>query len=193
MPLDIGIWSHRTGLARTIGVNQRDRDDITIGNGMGIGDGQRILQDGLDGTPDVNYLESSLEELGCLVWKMIRHAASGCAVRLIDMNALDGSTQLCSRSIRVFGRTTDGMIEDYNFRGAGAGAVREGDHECRHEARLTHLLRAAPLRIVFALDLLIIEKLFLLAFVIVELKSTVVKRVVKLTAADVVNGHWDCL
>lgn len=94
IPLDVRIRSHVVRLALAVGIDKLNRHKVTIGYRVRIRDSQRVLQDGLDRTPDVDDLVSALEELGRIVGEVIGDSALGCFVGLVYVHSLHGSAEL---------------------------------------------------------------------------------------------------
>lgn len=68
------IWLDSICLTLSIGVDQGGTDKIGVWDRMSISDTQRILVYGLDWAPDVDDLETLLDEFICFLWKMIEDA-----------------------------------------------------------------------------------------------------------------------
>lgn len=66
-----------------IRIHQRRAHEIGIRDRGGRGDGEGVLVDCLDGTPDVDDLEAVLEELGGEMGEVVGYAVAGGGVRLV--------------------------------------------------------------------------------------------------------------
>jgi hypothetical protein len=84
-------------------------------------DGQRILEDGPDRPPDVDDLVPALEEFGGFVGEVVGDAVFACGVGLVDVDALDGTSELGGETAFVFRFAADCVVEDEDFGCAGAG------------------------------------------------------------------------
>lgn len=122
VPLVFGVGADGVSLAVTVGVYEGDRDQVRVWDRVGIGDGQGVLEDLLDGPPDVDDLVAGFQQLVGLVGEMIRDTRLGCRVALINMDSIDGSAQidgLARVSALVLVDTADGVVEDENPRCTG--------------------------------------------------------------------------
>lgn len=72
VPLVFGVGTDGESLAITVGVYEGHGDEIRIWDRVGIGDGQGVLEDLLDGPPDVDDLVAGLQQPVGLVWEMVR-------------------------------------------------------------------------------------------------------------------------
>ena len=80
IPLVCLIWADGQCLASSIRIDEVDRHQIGLGNRVSISYRERILEDCLDGAPDVNDLVASLEELVRFSWEVVRYATPGSIV-----------------------------------------------------------------------------------------------------------------
>jgi len=63
IPLVVGVGLDGVGLALAVGVDQLGGDEIGVGYGVSVGQGEGVSEDGFDGAPDIDDLEALLEEL----------------------------------------------------------------------------------------------------------------------------------
>jgi hypothetical protein len=112
IPSVLRVGSHGTRLPRAVGVDQRHGDEVRVGDGVGVCDREGVLVDRLDGSPDVDDLVATLEQGFGFVGQVVRHAAGGCGVGLVDVHALDGPAELGCGSAGVRGVTADGVVEN---------------------------------------------------------------------------------
>lgn len=102
-----------------IGIDQIDGDEVGVWDTVCICDSQRIFQNLLDGTPNIDNLVSSGEELVGDLRKMKRHSGFGSSVRLVDVNARHRATKRLSCRPDVFLRPANRVVEDEDARGSG--------------------------------------------------------------------------
>ena len=115
-------------LPRTNGISFPDsvriyelgRYQVGIRHRVGIRNRQGVLENGLDGAPDVDDLVSATEKFLCLIWKVMAHAIRGCTIRLIDVDALYRTPKILATISIVLGSTTDRVVEDEDFVRAGS-------------------------------------------------------------------------
>ena len=89
VPLELVRWVivHSINRARAVWVDEFDGDEVGGIEGAPIGDGERLVGDGVgDGTPDVDSADAGLEETGGVVGEMVLDALDGGLVGLVDMN-----------------------------------------------------------------------------------------------------------
>ena len=116
----------RKGLPDTIRIDQLHRQQVVVGNGRRVHDAERVFADGLDGTPDVDDLVAAFEEAVGVGGEMVSDALGAGFVGLVDVDALDGAAGgggivgLAGEAV-VGGLAADGVVEDEDLRGAGAG------------------------------------------------------------------------
>lgn len=106
-----------------MGVDEFDGDEVGVRDGVCVCDGERVFEDCLDGSPDVDDLVAAPEE-GCgFGGEMVRDSVFGRRVGLVDVYALDGAAEggagVCGAV--VLWLTADGVVEDEDFGGAGSG------------------------------------------------------------------------
>jgi hypothetical protein len=139
----------------------------------------------------VDDLDPVLEELLGLVGEVVGYAAERGFVGLVDVNALDGAAEgWAVGGAAVFLLAADGMVEDEDA--GSARTVWYGKFLSRVDEGMRHVRifeQLLGLRVVLCLDLLVVNKLLLAAFVLVDLEAVVVEVVVWLVAGDVVDGH----
>jgi hypothetical protein len=88
-------------LASAVRVNQLHNHQVLVVNTASLRDGQRVALHGLDGAPDIDDLDASLEQLVRFVRKMVRHARERGGIRLVDMHTLHGAAQFPISLIRI--------------------------------------------------------------------------------------------
>lgn len=120
-----GIVLHRQRLAPAIRVDQLNHYQPVIADAVRFCYSQRVALDGLDGTPDVDDLHAAFEQLLRFVGEVVRHTRQCCGVGLVNVHALHWAPEgfistACARLLAA-----DGVIEDEDAGGAGAGDVRE--------------------------------------------------------------------
>lgn len=121
-----GRVAHRERLALARGVDEPDGHELVLADAVGVGDGERVALDGLDGPPHVDDLHAALEELGGLLGgEVVGHAGERGRVRLVDVDALDRAAQsgggVGLRAVAaVLGLAADGVVEDEDLGRAGA-------------------------------------------------------------------------
>jgi hypothetical protein len=122
-------------LAPAIRVDEGDADQVPLGDGAGVGDGERVAQDrGADeGPPHVDDLDAAPEQpRGLVRGQVVRHARQRRRVRLVDVNAPDWAAEAGGGRLRgvrrlvelVGGLAADGVVEDEDLGCAGAGGGR---------------------------------------------------------------------
>lgn len=70
----ISIRTDRICLAPTVGVDQRNGDEVGVWNGMGVGNGKRVFEDGFDRTPNVDDLVAGFMQLGSFKGQVVCYA-----------------------------------------------------------------------------------------------------------------------
>lgn len=122
------IWTNRKSLPDTIRINQLHGQKVIFGHGRSVRDSERIFADGFDGTPDVDDLVAAFEEALGVGGEVVPDAIRTGFVGLVDVDALNGAAE----GLRVVGRVGDtlvgglaanGVVEDEDFGGAGAGRI----------------------------------------------------------------------
>jgi hypothetical protein len=117
VPLVALVRLHRVRLAPSIWVDQSDRNQVRVRDGVGVGDSQGVFEDGADGPPHVDDLHTAFEQVVCFGGEVVRDAIERGSVRLVDMHAPDGAAE----GVAAAGcGAADGVIEDEDFGRAGA-------------------------------------------------------------------------
>lgn len=122
---------------------------------------------------------------------MVRHAADGGRVGLVDVHALDGAAEgLGGTTVSgVLGLAADGVVEDEDAGGSGAGGCQFPRYPCWKRQENSRVLeQLLGLGVVLGLDLVVVEEVLFLAGVVVELEAVAVERVVGFVSGDVSNG-----
>ena len=119
----IRIRTDRTSLPYTIRINQLHGQKVIIWHRGSICDTERIFADGLDGTPNVDNLKTAFEKALGFVGKVTLDALGTGFVRLVNVDALDGPADGFRGVgwLLIWGGAADGVVEDEDFGGAGAG------------------------------------------------------------------------
>lgn len=119
------IRTNRKSLPDTIRIDQLHGQKVLFGHGRGVRDAERVFADGLDGTPDVDDLVAAFEEALGVGGEVVLDALGAGFVGLVDVDALDGAAEGFGRvgDALVGGLAADGMVEDEDFGGAGAGKI----------------------------------------------------------------------
>ena len=122
-PAMIRIWPNRTSLPNTIRVDQRHGQKVVIWHRRSIGDSEWVFANCLDGTPNVDDLITAFEKALGFVGEVVLDALRTGFVRLVNVDALNGAAEGLGGVgwILVRGRAADGVVEDEDFGGAGAG------------------------------------------------------------------------
>ena len=125
IPAMTRIWPDRKSLADTIRVNQLHSQEVVVRHGSGIRDPEWVFADGLDGTPDVDDLIATFEEALSVGGKVVLDAFGAGFVGLINVDALDGAAEYFGGAglALVGGLAADGVVEDEDLGGAGAGRM----------------------------------------------------------------------
>jgi hypothetical protein len=115
-----------------VGVDELDGDQLVILHAVGGCDAQWVFEDGLDGSPDVDYLVAAFEKGLSLIGKVEVNTVWSRCVGLVDVDSLDWSTETWGRrrAFFCFGAgvdrfTADGMVEDKDLGSAGARVGRQ--------------------------------------------------------------------
>jgi hypothetical protein len=113
-----------------MGVDEADRHEIRVRNGVCVSDGERVLVDGLDGAPDVDDLVARGQELVGQLGQVERNAGAGGRVGLVDVYAVDGTAKwvggtggLAGGGTGVLGSAPNGVVEDEDAGCSGAGRL----------------------------------------------------------------------
>lgn len=124
MPLMLGLMSDGVRLTPTGRVDELSDDKVFVRDGVGLGDGERVAENLLNGTPDVDDLHAALEELLRFVRQVVRNAGETGRVRLVDVDASDGTAETgVAGAGSLGGLAADGMIEDEDLRCASSGEI----------------------------------------------------------------------
>lgn len=73
-------------LPSACGVYQGDRDKVGIRDGIGLGHGERVPTDSLDGAPDVDDLNTAFQKFLGLLRQMVRDSGNRGFERLVDVD-----------------------------------------------------------------------------------------------------------
>lgn len=140
IPLVLVVGADGVRLALAGWVDQTDADEVGVRDTVGVGDGEGILEDLFDGTPDVDDLVAGGEELVGFGGEVVWDTAPCCCVRLIDVDAVDWATEVDLRwwlravssrrraGTSVLGSSTDRMIKNVDTRCTGSVAMSS---QCR--------------------------------------------------------------
>lgn len=113
MPLVLLVWAYCEGLTTSVWVNQSDREEVRIRDGMSVSHSKWVLEDPLDRAPDVDDLIATREKLFGFSGKVMRDPFFASFVGLVDVDAVDRTTKDYVRvGALVLGCTTDGVVED---------------------------------------------------------------------------------
>jgi hypothetical protein len=179
---------HAVRLTLAIRIDQLNDHKVLIVDTVRFRDSQRVALDGLDGAPDVDDLYASLKQLVCFVGEMVRYTRQGSFIGLINVHALDWAAQV--EPIRILWCwAADSVVEDEDAGCAGtenSEQSRSSDGQRKDLRVLEQLLR---LGVVSALDLVVVEEVFLVGGVAVELETVAVESVVFLASSNVVDSH----
>lgn len=89
---------------------------------MRISDSERVLEDLLDGPPDVDDLVADAQEAFGVRGEMRGDAGAGGSVGLVDVDAVDGAAEVGCVAGGGGGGAPDGVVEDVDA--CCAGSVR---------------------------------------------------------------------
>lgn len=118
----VRIRTDGKSLPDPIRIDQLHGQKVAFGDGRRVGDPERIFSDGLDRSPDVDDLVAAFEEAVGIVGQVVPDALGAGFVGLINVHALHRAAQVEPGGVgRVGGRAADGVVEDEDFGGAGAG------------------------------------------------------------------------
>lgn len=104
-PLVRRVIPHCVRLSLSSRVDKRDWYEVGVRNGVRVGHGKGVAKNGLYGAPDVYDLNATGQELLCLVGEVVRDARECGGEGLVDVDALDGPTE-------VFGLCVGGWAAD---------------------------------------------------------------------------------
>lgn len=139
------------------------------------------------GTTYIDDLEPLLQQRLGLVREVVRHAADGGRVGLVDVHALDRAAEgLDGTAVSgVLGLAADGVVEDEDAGGSGAGGCQFLRWCWKRQENSRVLEQLFSLGVVLGLDLVVVQEVLFLAGVVVELEAVAIERVVGLVASDV--------
>lgn len=123
VPLVCWVRSHSVSLSGSIGVNQRDTDEVAVGDSVSIRDSQWVLVDGLYRAPDIDDLVTTLEKLVGFVREVVSNTVLAGFVRLVDVHALYWTSELSLWSASVLWSSSDSVIKDEDAGSSGPIAV----------------------------------------------------------------------
>lgn len=152
---------------------------------MSISHAQRVAEDGLDWTPDIDDLKPFTQELIRLVRQVIAHPLARCLVRLVNVDAAYGTTESSVRSTVILATAANCVVKDVDAMGSGPGSDQFWILSGSRTIDLHILQQLLDFRVIFGLDLVIVGKILLFAFVPVKLKSVTIKRVLALVARNI--------
>lgn len=123
MPAMTRIRTNRKRLPNTIRIDQLHGQKVLVGHGRSVRDSERVFANGFDRTPDVDDLVAAFEKALGVGGEVVLNALGAGFVGLVDMDALDGAAEGLGRvgEALVVGLAADGVVEDEDWRGAGAG------------------------------------------------------------------------
>lgn len=116
---------YRIRLPPPIRINQLRHHQIAIAHAVRVRHRQRVPLHRLDRAPHVDDLHAAFEQLRRFGGQVVRHARQRRAVRLVDVDALDGAaqTQTVVRGFCARRRAPDRVVEDEDAGGAGAARL----------------------------------------------------------------------
>ncbi len=118
------VRTDRKRLPDTIRIDKLHRQKVSFGHGRGVRDAERIFADGFDGPPNVDDLVAAFEEAVGVGGEVVLDAIGAGFVGLVDVDALDGAAKSGLGGVgSVGGLAADGVVEDEDLGGAGAGGV----------------------------------------------------------------------
>lgn len=120
VPLMFLVGPDTQRLTLSVRVNQTDGNEIRVRHGVRVSNSERVLEDPLDGTPDVDDLVAVGEEVVGFIGQVVGDTAAGCRVGLVDVHALNGATGV-GGAIAVVGGAADCVAEDEDTGGPCAG------------------------------------------------------------------------
>ena len=125
IPAMLRVRFHSQRLALAVRVDQADGDEVRFGHGVRVRDGEWVLEDLLDGPPDVDDLVTGGEEGVGVGGEVVRDAVAGGVVGLVNVDTVDGAAEHVCWGALVLGRAPDGVVEYEDAGGAGAeGCIR---------------------------------------------------------------------
>lgn len=93
VPPVLCVRSDRVRLPSAIGVDQRDGDEIGVGDRVRLRDGEGVSGNWLDRAPDVDDLVAGLQEGLGELREVVGHAGAGGGVGLVDVHSVDGAAE----------------------------------------------------------------------------------------------------
>ena len=124
VPLVFWVGADGVSLAIAVGVYEGNGDEVRVWDRVCVGDGEWVLENLLNRPPDVDDLVARLKQSVSLIWQMVRDTRLGRRVALINMDSIDGPTQINSLvrvSALILVDTADGVVEDENPRCTSPG------------------------------------------------------------------------
>lgn len=118
VPLNIGVRLDRIRLSFAVGIDELDRNKVTIRNRVCICHREGVFQDRLDGTPDVDYLVSAFKKLGSIFWEVEGDSGFGCIVGLVNVHTLNWTAKVLDSAIGL--TSADGVVENVDSGGTSA-------------------------------------------------------------------------
>ena len=98
--------------------------EVLFGHGGSVRDAERVFADGLNGPPEIDDLVATFEEVMSLIWEVLLDPLRAGFIGLVNMDALHGTLGGPRVGIAlVAGLAPDGVVEDEDFRSAGADFV----------------------------------------------------------------------
>ena len=88
------VWTHGQCLAPSVGIDKRHRNEVRIRYRQRVSYRERVFVDWLDRSPDVDDLVPGLEQLFGFLWEVMRDSTFGGGVGLVDVHAVDRSTEV---------------------------------------------------------------------------------------------------
>lgn len=93
----IGFDSPR--LINTIRVNPCSGNKVTLRYGIGVRNAERISEDGLNRTPNVDDLKAFLEKFVSVIWEKVLDGVLGGLIRLVDVNTFSWAKYISNSSV----------------------------------------------------------------------------------------------
>jgi len=134
IPTMIRVRLHGVGLAFAVWIDQGGWDEVAVGDGIGVCEGEGISEDGFDGTPDledlkvsigvicrkreergrayVDDLETLLEKLVGFIWEVVLDAIFGRFIGLVDVDSLAWATEGGRPIASILGGTANRVVKD---------------------------------------------------------------------------------
>lgn len=133
VPFMARSMTHWVSFSFAVGINKFDWNKIFFINWVGSRNTKGIFKDCLDGSPNIDDLETSFEESLSFFRKMVGYAAGTGGIGLIDVNALNRTAENNWSGIlidcisgwscwgsRIKSFASDGVVEDENFGCSGS-------------------------------------------------------------------------